>query len=132
MSYKRLTSRNKFGFACYNGVFTENGIQEIINRLAELEDKIENGTLVEFPCKVGDTVWYAKYYTFNDNQTPITILESWEVFGFLMWEDYTTFKVTHKGTMDYRAFGIEEIGDCWFLTKAKADAKLKELKDLCK
>ena len=45
--YKRLTCRNKFGFACYNGVFTENGIQEIINRLAELEDKIENGTIKE-------------------------------------------------------------------------------------
>lgn len=29
---------------------------EILNRLAELEDKFENGTLVELPCKVGDTV----------------------------------------------------------------------------
>ena len=26
-------------------------------RLTELEDKIENGTLVELPCKVGDTVY---------------------------------------------------------------------------
>ena len=26
-------------------------IQDLIDRLYELEDKIENGTLVEFPCK---------------------------------------------------------------------------------
>lgn len=28
-----------------------------IERLAELEDKIEDGTLVELPCKVGDKVY---------------------------------------------------------------------------
>lgn len=28
-----------------------------LNRLAELEDKIEKGTLIELPCKVGDTVY---------------------------------------------------------------------------
>ena len=27
---------------------------DCLRRLAELEDKIENGTLVELPCKVGD------------------------------------------------------------------------------
>lgn len=30
-------------------------IPQIIRRLAELEDKITDGTLVELPCKVGDT-----------------------------------------------------------------------------
>lgn len=30
-------------------------------RLAELEDKIDNGTLVELPCKVGDTVYFDTY-----------------------------------------------------------------------
>lgn len=29
-------------------------IQDLIDRLYELEDKIENGTLIEIPCKVGD------------------------------------------------------------------------------
>ena len=28
--------------------------QDLIDRLYELEDKIENGTLVELPCRVGD------------------------------------------------------------------------------
>lgn len=29
---------------------------ELLNRLAELEDKIENGMLAELPCKVGDAI----------------------------------------------------------------------------
>lgn len=31
--------------------------KEACNKLAELEDKLENGTLIEIPCKVGDTVY---------------------------------------------------------------------------
>lgn len=43
-------------------------VQKILDRLAELEDKIEDGTLVELPCKVGTIVytihkedWTAEY-----------------------------------------------------------------------
>ena len=32
-------------------------IQDLIDRLYELEDKIENGTLVELPCKVGEIMY---------------------------------------------------------------------------
>ena len=32
-------------------------IPQMIRRLAELEDKIENGILMELPCKVGDVVY---------------------------------------------------------------------------
>ena len=31
--------------------------KEACNKLAELEDKFENGTLIEIPYKVGDTVY---------------------------------------------------------------------------
>lgn len=37
-----------------------NAIEKDLDRLAELEDKIESGLLVEQPCKVGDPV--AKVY----------------------------------------------------------------------
>lgn len=39
--------------------------KEACNRLAELEDKLENGMLIELPCKAGDTVYviYDKYIT---------------------------------------------------------------------
>ena len=75
--YKRLTNNNAdeydpeydFCIGCKyfgepNGCNRPNGtcsnyerFIETYNRLAELEDKIENGTLVELPCKVGDRVY---------------------------------------------------------------------------
>lgn len=74
MNYKRLTNNNRneydpeYDFCCGCQYFGEpcgcnrpNGtcdrydrFLETYNRLSELEDKIENGTLVELPCKVGD------------------------------------------------------------------------------
>lgn len=60
-NYKRLTERTKHGIAVLDSgerfVLSCGGYAttKALNRLAELEDKIENGTLVELPCKVGDT-----------------------------------------------------------------------------
>ena len=73
-NYKRLTNNNSDGydaeydFCCGCQYFGEpcgcnrpNGtcdsydrFLETYNRLSELEDKIEAGTLIEIPCKVGD------------------------------------------------------------------------------
>ena len=73
-NYKRLTNNNSDGydaeydFCCSCKYFGEpcgcnrpNGtcdsydrFLETYNRLSELEDKIEAGTLIEIPCKVGD------------------------------------------------------------------------------
>lgn len=46
-------------------------IQVLINRLAELEDKIESGTLIELPCKVGDMIYNKniKFYL-NSKEIP--------------------------------------------------------------
>ena len=55
MKYKRLTDKEwhiaKFGYTS-----TEH-TRKILKRLWDLENKIENGTLIELPCKVGDTVY---------------------------------------------------------------------------
>ena len=55
MKYERLTKKDQDWFE-----FTEITDNEIYTRLQKLENKIENGTLVELPCKVGDAVWYIK------------------------------------------------------------------------
>lgn len=56
MEYNRLTKRRKDGSVALD--FYSNSkdftIVELKLRLAELEDKIEAGTLIEIPCKVGD------------------------------------------------------------------------------
>ena len=66
MEYQRLTIRDNIGcfkydlkdfkhkiggFGDYDAFFA---YSMAVKRLGELEEKIENGTLVELPCKVGD------------------------------------------------------------------------------
>ena len=60
MEYKRLTKRNCAGYVVpvkpmmsgYSNI--QAAEEELLERLAELEDKIEAGTLIEIPRKVGD------------------------------------------------------------------------------
>lgn len=114
--YKRLTKRTVDGKATriksstsdYVGtIYEEEQIlnQEIIDRLAELEDKIEEGKLVELPCKIGDTVYIVgqKYRAGK----------------------YEEFINTGK----FRYSDIEKFGDTVFLTREAAKARLKELEE---
>jgi hypothetical protein len=55
MNYKRITGQE------WNeniDLTQELGYSYIYKRLHELETKIEQGTLIELPCKVGDTVYF--------------------------------------------------------------------------
>ena len=80
--YKRLTTKCEVGIG-----LTEtsgnivNDYERVVNRLAELEDKIENRTLVELPCQKGDQIWYV-----NDQRHPPRI-EDWIVVGFAITEE---------------------------------------------
>lgn len=51
MEYKRLTNQK---WSKDIDLTQELGYSYIYKRLAELEDKIDAGTLIEIPCKVGD------------------------------------------------------------------------------
>lgn len=55
-------------------------IKRCLERLAELEDKIEDGTLVELPCNVGDKVYWV------DVSAVIPTIKNSTVTGF-MWDD---------------------------------------------
>ena len=124
--YKRLTSDT--GFA-RNLPINE----ELYDRLYELENAIENGTLIELPCKVGDTVWRAAE---NGEGRPI--------YGVVNSIDYKWIpdpKTENKAVLQtyFRAssldvflfgfsFELVEIGKNVFLTEAEARAKLEELR----
>lgn len=113
--YKRLTKRVngiaakiKTSTSDYVGtIYEEEQVlqQEIIERLAEFEDKLEAGTLVELPCKVGDMVYIVgrKYRAGS----------------------YESFINTGK----FRYSDIEKFGDSVFLTREAAEARLKELEE---
>ena len=53
---ERLTYKGK----TKNKVYCEYEMQDAINKLADYEDKEEQGLLVELPCKVGDKVWFIR------------------------------------------------------------------------
>lgn len=98
---------------------TDKNCYEIMkNRLAELEDKIMDGTLVELPCKVGDTV----YEVFKYHKPPFikeTTIEKIVITG-------KGFKLRLSRNSVYET-AISSLGKTLFLSKA--EAKLKELQE---
>ena len=85
---------------------------QILEQLKEYQDKIENGTLIELPCKVGDIVYYVNKYK--------KTIEEYEVLGFTLTRNYTVLVEIGIEMFLYK----NEI----ILTKAEAEKKLAELK----
>lgn len=109
MEYKRVTFRNKYNQV---DVYNEFHDREPLQRLAELEDKIENGTLIEVLLKTGD-----KIYQFDNGGK---IYEN-EIKG--------SYYVNNTLIYDcgYFSFDKRALGERIFLTKAEAEEKIKEL-----
>lgn len=101
----------------------------LIEKLGKYEDLEEQCRLVKLPCKVGDTVW--------DNDFGIPCAYTITAFSFGECEEYICEPVTTKEAVFYYAnssgsitgsFAEREIGKSVFLSKAEAEAKLKELR----
>ena len=92
--------------------------KRVYYRLRELEDKIENGTLVELPCKVGNTV----YEVFKEHKPP-----------FIQETTIEKIVITAKGLRlrlarnSFYETAVSSIGKTIFFTKAEAEKKLEEL-----
>lgn len=132
MNYKRLTNNNsdeydaEYDFCCGCQYFGEpcgcnrpNGtcdrydrFLETYDRLAELEDKIENGTLVELPCKVGDTATAVIDTFAYDNSVQKVKIEG---LAYIVKDENGDMTFQHISRL--------------FHTKAEAEAKLKELRE---
>lgn len=122
--YKKLTKRRKDGTVdvTFRSDYPNVIAYKLKNRLAELEDKIENGTLVELPCKVGDVM----YEVIED--IPI---QEWKIESICFDKAYPKGVIWAERTRDFAhwKFWIEDCGTKWFATKAEAEAKLKELQE---
>ena len=113
--YGRLTKKG--GYTKELDLKQELGYSYIYNRLAELEDKIDNGTLVELPCKVGDTVYWVM---------------DMDIFTYKV----KGFSYNCNDDMGLRLI-LQEIepsvsfylGKRLFFTKAEAEARLKEIQE---
>lgn len=127
MSYKRLTTRknNVIDTNCTNckrykkySCYDEDACYvEIINSLAELEDRIENGTLVELPPP-SNKFAIVEYY--GQKNKPLKIVE-YKLFAY----NLTSKKVEKLWYCANTRFSIimENIA-----TKPEAEAKLKQIR----
>lgn len=146
MEEKRLTNNNldeydpeyDFCIGCEhfgepNGCNRSNGtcasyerFMETYNRLAELEDKIEQGTLIELPCKVGDTVYYVLDY--GSVKGECVSLEIGKVSAVSIQRNHIWIEANYEDglRMQHRK---DEIGKTVFLTREEAEKRLKEIQE---
>lgn len=114
--------------ACHNSDCHCELVEDMIDKLAEYEDLEEQGRLIKLPCKVGDTVYVNG------------------VLGCGEAERYRVIRVDYHSTLGTGrnefyieallcadpdssiAFYDKQFGKTVFLTKAEAEAKLKELR----
>lgn len=94
----------------------------LTERLAELEDKIEQGLLIELPCKVGDTLYEAV------QGLPIYEWEVRDVYRRGIDLDTWAITAVRKSDRALWKFWGEDIGKRLFKTKEEAEAKLAELR----
>lgn len=114
MEYKRLTERVNKGqvkFILKDGENPIEKFQNALNRLAELEDKIEQGTLIELPCPIGTIVYYIASYE-----------KKIGLFGKRkLCYDIMKFPFTLEM--------LDTYGNNWFLSDKEAEKRLKEIQE---
>lgn len=146
---ERLTKISEIGNAYYPKCFEEPccGMGECLDdkcslmldackKLAEYEQLEEQGLLVRFPCKVGDTVWvvtspinvfdYDKY----DGDAEYEVYESF-LSSVSYYASGKQFRIYAKVTNSFIAAYFREcdFGKSIFFTREEAEKKLEELKN---
>ena len=90
---------------------------DVYFKLKYYEDLEEQGRLVKLPCKKGDTVYNITWW--DDVQEKVLV------------KGKSYYRTVHKNKVTKSTFSyldIDEFGKTVFLTKAEAEAKLKELR----
>lgn len=138
--YKRLTERYvdeieiKACMTCETPTCDGCGIKkEILNRLADLEDKIEAGTLVELPCKDWLEIVFGDGEVFfgiiDDEDEPYIVEIEVDNESRITWHDgwKTAVVQGHSSNGIEWNFSPGEVGKTVFITREAAEARLKEL-----
>ena len=128
---KRLLRRNNEGLVeyTYDGYFDEKAERtedaKVFEKLCDLEDKIENGTLIELPCKIGDTLYFVNEYR------PTPRIETFIVSHFVITADthYIVAKCYDKedNRVRYSKYSLSLPNEDTFFIEAEAEARLQEL-----
>jgi hypothetical protein len=99
---------------------------ELREKLKEYEDLEEQGMLIKLPCKVGDKI-FLDFAGFGKDVDKFTVkdfhLDCFKNRETILFCDYESDDRTLSGQID-----VMEFGKTVFLTKSKAEAKLKGLR----
>lgn len=119
-TYKRLTKRTKLG----NPYYDDGNSWDWIERLAELEDKIMDGTLIDTKVKIGQRVFRSGFFKGEIDEYIVSniILNNGKLEVHLK-HDFDEHKTCYSVTV----LGIEEIGKTVFLTKAEVEAETQRI-----
>ena len=133
--YKRLTTRNEKGEWTIEPSeelklmernlsaddFVLALFDQIAQRLCDIEDKIDDGTLFELPCKVGDMLYEVI------EGMPI---QEWKVESICFNMTYPKGVIWAERTSDFAhwKFWAEDCGTKWFNTKSEAEKRLEEIR----
>lgn len=130
-TYKRLTEKvkdcfqydlkdfkHKIGeFGDYDAFFA---YSMAVKRLGELEDKIENGTLVELPCKVGDTM----YEVFKYHKPPF--VQQTKIEKVIVTNKGLRLKLERNSVYET---SVSSLGKTLFGTQEEAEKRLEEIQN---
>ena len=114
MDYERLTNK---GVTMGGGSVVFYNPTKILDRLVELEDKIESGYIKILPCKIGDPV-----YKIKNGQ-----IEEWKILTICFHRECIDISFTLGGVIDQ--CNIDKNRSKIFLTRSEAEARLEELKN---
>ncbi|MGN9019929.1 hypothetical protein ACTM9B_13325 [Lachnospiraceae bacterium HCP1S3_A10] len=129
---ERLTRRSTNGTAVYatpsgEPAKWENNRHNVLQKLADYEDSEEQGRLIKLPCKVGDVVYRINIGAMKP-VIPLRVVEyRFKIVGNCIRKKICCSDdfLCKQPSIIYYA---EDIGNKVFLTKAEAEAKLKELR----
>ena len=127
---ERLTERTGEGQAIPRMDLKNNGHQKCMERLAEYEDLEEQNRLLKLPCAVGDTVHHLCTFKNGESEIIEMKVECVEPCGAIrqhkgvceIWNVYAETDYTKA------YFKFFDFGKTVFLTRAEAEAALKEFK----
>lgn len=106
------------------GCLSEYTMKDLANKLADYEDKEEQGLLIELPCKVGDTLyindfrcyWQKEYDRPYEVVVIRIVINAFRVYIDVLLED----------GMQYQ-FNLSDIGKIIFLTRSEAEEALAKM-----
>lgn len=111
IEYERITVKN------LDGSITVYGGENPLQRLADLEDKIEQGEFITLPEKTGKAVWYIEKQDGSEIIKPMTIkgytyteygLYAFDCFDNCASEIFTSYEAARKAVLKRRAENDEE------------------------